>query len=127
MADNNGTAYIFNMCDQPVTITLNSAADPSGQLDKIGTASPFTPSSHTAPRFENPQPFEVWQFGGSLNASTNVLTWYLGTDKSETRSVKLSLTQTQSHIENPCQIYLFYDAAVLRWAGNSTTVPASIG
>jgi hypothetical protein len=126
MAD-QGNAYIYNMCDQSVTVTLNEAPDTKGSIDAIAQSAPYTPTYHTAPRNENPEPFEAWEFGGGDAASANKLLWYLGTDRADTRSVTLSLTQNQLHLEHDCEIYLFYDAAVLRWEGDSNTVQATIG
>jgi hypothetical protein len=127
MAD-QGTAYIFNMCDQSITVTLNTADDPKdAAIDPIGQTPPFTPSSHSAPRSGNPAPYQTWELGGSLDESDNKLTWYLGSDVTETRQVQLSLTQEQLHLENDCQVFLFYDSAVLRWEGDSQTVVAAIG
>jgi len=125
MAD-QGIAYIYNMCDQSVTVTLNEATDAQGSIDAIAEAAPYTPSYHTAPRSENPQPFEEWDFGSGGDVSTNKLLWFLGTDRADTRSVTLSLTQNQLHLENDCEVYLFYDSAVLRWAGDSNTVEATV-
>lgn len=121
-----GTVYIFNMCNQSTRVTLNKADDPKGAIDPIAKTSPYTPSFHPAPRTENPAPFQLWALGSGNSDSKNELQWYLGTDRSHTRHVTLSLTQLQSHLEEDCQIYLFYDAAVLRWAGHSETVQAQI-
>lgn len=121
-----GKVYIFNMCDQSARVALNNADDPQGAIDAIAQTSPYTPSYHTAPRTENPTPFQQWALGSGHSASKNELQWYLGSDRTHTRYVTLSLTQQQSHLEKDCQIYLFYDAAVLRWAGESETVLAQI-
>jgi hypothetical protein len=125
MAD-HGTVYIYNMCDQSVKVELNEGEDPKGAIEPIADKPPYTPSSHTAPRIENPHPFAEWALGSGDSSSENTLKWHLGTDRRSTRKVELSLTQRQLHLENDCQIYIFYDAAVLRWDGSSETVIAVI-
>jgi len=121
-----GSVYIYNMCDQSTMITLNKGDDPKAPLEAIANKPPYAPSFHTAERTPNPAPFHEWAFGSGHDRSENELWWYLGTDRSSTRKVKLSLTQLQSQLHQDIQIYLFYDAAVLRWAGHSEAVKAKI-
>ena len=121
-----GSIYIYNMCDQSITITLNKVEDPKAPLEKIAKEPPYGPSYHLAERTPDPAPFKEWAFGSGHDSSTNELEWYIGPDVRKPRKVELSLTQLQSQLQLNIQLYLFYDAAVLRWAGHSEAVKAKI-
>lgn len=120
--DANGTAYILNMCDQPVTVTLNSASAPGviPPLNPTGKVSaPYTPSAVGALRVPNPKPFQQFALGSGLLSSTNTLTFYLSDDVADLRTVIISLTQEDLHLNDDCQVFLFFQSAVLRFAGNA--------
>ena len=125
----NGHAYILNACDQDVTVTLNTAPGPfaipamaASTTDPVTPQAPGVPyalSAAAAPRVANPQPFESFAFGSGMDASANTLSWYLGQDVTDTRTVVIGLTQNELHLEQDCQIFVFYQSAVLRFAGDA--------
>jgi hypothetical protein len=121
-------AYLLNLCDQPVTVSLNGAGGPGPipPLSSTGKSSaPYTVSAIGAPRVPNPQPFQQFALGSGPQSSTNTLTFYLGDDVTDIRKVTISLTQDDLHLGEDCQVFLFYQSAVLRFAGNARFYPSN--
>jgi hypothetical protein len=124
----SGSAYILNMCDQDVTVTLNAAPGPAPipMLGQSGAAAtPYVLSAVSAPRVPDPAPFQAFALGSGDTQSTNSLEYYLGDDGVDTRTITISLTQDDLHLEKDCQIFLFYESAVLRFAGNARFYPTN--
>lgn len=126
--DKEGTAYILNMCNQAATVTLNGEPGPQPIPSMTGTEEPSEPyhiKAISAPRVPNPEPFQQFALGSGDTSSKNKLTFYLGSDKSNTRSFTIGITQDDLHLELDCQIFLFYKSAVLRYHGNARFYPAN--
>jgi len=126
--DTNGTAYILNMCDQAATVTLNYDDGPEPIPPMTGTGEPTEPyhiKALPARREPNPAPHGEFVLGSGATRSENRLEFYLGNDRGNIRRFEIGITQEQLHLNLDCQIFLFYESAVLRFQGNARFYPAN--